>query len=217
MTAFPYLSRLDRQIETFGFEVEAVGLDAGYNNAPLCHGLVERGLVHSVIGYCRPSKRKGMLAKRDYRYDAQQDCYHCPQNEILRYKTTNGEGYRLYASDPDTCRECPLRAQCTKSKSGIKQVSRHVWQGDRERIDQKPADRAGQTDLQGTARDGGAQFCGCETAPRAQVCALSGSGQGADARVTGRRVSEHEENRVGTEQEGKQGHKSGQSLSRGSF
>ncbi|MGY3917436.1 transposase, partial [Aeromonas australiensis] len=130
----PYLARLDRQIETFGFDVEAVGLDAGYNNAPLCHGLVERGLAHSVIGYCRPSKRKGMLAKREYRYDAQQDCYHCPQNEILRYQTTNGEGYRLYASDPDKCRECPLRAQCTRSEKGLKQLSRHVWQKDRERI-----------------------------------------------------------------------------------
>lgn len=145
----PYLSRLDRQIETFGFKVEAVGLDAGYNNAPLCHGLVERGLVHSVIGYCRPSKRKGMLAKREYRYDAQQDCYHCPQNEILRYQTTNGEGYRLYASDPDTCRECPLRAQCTKSKTGIKQVSRHVWQGERERIDQNRLTEPGKQTYKG--------------------------------------------------------------------
>ena len=41
-----------------------------------------------------------MLAKREYRYDAQEDCYHCPQNEIQRYQTTNGEGYRLYARRP---------------------------------------------------------------------------------------------------------------------
>ncbi|MCF3099952.1 IS5/IS1182 family transposase, partial [Aeromonas australiensis] len=40
----------------------------------------------------------------------------------------------LYASDPDKCRECPLRAQCTRSEKGLKQLSRHVWQKDRERI-----------------------------------------------------------------------------------
>ena len=35
--SIPYFSRLDRQIERFGFEVEAVGLDAGYK--PSARGL----------------------------------------------------------------------------------------------------------------------------------------------------------------------------------
>jgi transposase len=34
----PYLERLDRQVERFGFGVEAVGLDAGYFTAPICKG-----------------------------------------------------------------------------------------------------------------------------------------------------------------------------------
>lgn len=79
----------------------------------------------------------------------------------------------------------------------------------------EPTDRSGQTDIQGTAGDGGAQFCGCEAASRAPVCPLSWVGQGADARVAGRRVSAHEENRVGAEQKGKQGDKSGKSLTEG--
>ena len=39
----PYLSRLDRQRERFGFEVEAVALDSGYLTTPICKGLQERG------------------------------------------------------------------------------------------------------------------------------------------------------------------------------
>src|SRR5690606_15229188 len=35
----PYLNRLDRQIERFGFHVEAVALDSGYLTTPICKGL----------------------------------------------------------------------------------------------------------------------------------------------------------------------------------
>lgn len=42
--SIPYLQRLDRQQNRFGFEVEAVGLDAGYFTAPICKGLHERDI-----------------------------------------------------------------------------------------------------------------------------------------------------------------------------
>jgi transposase len=44
----PYLDRLDRQRERFGFDVEAVGLDAGYMSAPICRGLEQRE-IYGVI------------------------------------------------------------------------------------------------------------------------------------------------------------------------
>ena len=43
----PYLDRLNRQMERFGFEVEAVALDAGYLTVPICHGLSEPGSLPS--------------------------------------------------------------------------------------------------------------------------------------------------------------------------
>lgn len=42
--SIPYLERLDHQRQRFGFETEAVGLDAGYMSAPICKGLEEREL-----------------------------------------------------------------------------------------------------------------------------------------------------------------------------
>ncbi len=49
-----YLGRLDRQRQRFGFDVGAVGLDAGYATSGIAKGLEERGIL-GVIGYRRPT------------------------------------------------------------------------------------------------------------------------------------------------------------------
>lgn len=56
----PYLRRLDRQRERFGFQVQAVGLDAGYATAALAQGLEERG-IYGVTGYRRPNHGEGLF------------------------------------------------------------------------------------------------------------------------------------------------------------
>lgn len=131
----PYLDRLDRQRGRFGFKPSAVGLDAGYFTPHICKGLVERQ-IYGVIGYSRPTHRPGYLRKRDFVYDEQFDCYLCPQNQALTYRTTTREGYREYASDPSVCRSCELLGQCTASKSSMKKVSRHIWQKYKEIINE---------------------------------------------------------------------------------
>ena len=131
----PYLSRLDRQRNRFGFKCEAVGLDAGYFTPHICKGLVERD-IYGVIGYSRPTHRMGYLRKKDFVYDETSDCYLCPQNQILRYRTTTREGYREYVSEPSICRSCELLPQCTVSKSCQKLITRHVWQDYKEIINE---------------------------------------------------------------------------------
>lgn len=131
----PYLKRLDRQKERFGFDIRAVGIDAGYFTAAICKGLEERQL-YGVIGYRRPTHRKGTFYKREYHYDAEQDHYTCPQGQHLIYKTTNREGYRHYQSDPEQCRGCPERSRCTRNTKAVKTITRHVWEDSKEWIDQ---------------------------------------------------------------------------------
>ena len=125
--SIPYLSRLDRQRERFGFEVDAVGLDAGYFTAGICKGLEERN-IYGAIAYRRPNHIKGYLRKSDYTYDSETDSYLCPEGCILPYRTTDRDGYRHYASDPSQCRNCPLQPRCTKSANFTKVVTRHIWQ-----------------------------------------------------------------------------------------
>jgi transposase len=132
--SIPYLERLDRQRDRFGFDTQAAGLDAGYMSAPICKGLEERE-IYGVIGYRRPTHIKGRLPKRAYQYDAKSDTYICPQGQALAYRTTNREGYREYRSDPEICRDCPYLGQCTSNAQQIKTVTRHVWEEYKETVD----------------------------------------------------------------------------------
>jgi len=132
--SIPYLDRLDRQRDRFGFDVCAVGLDAGYASAPIAKGLEDRDVL-GVTGYLRPSGPKGMLTKRAFAYDVETDAYRCPEGQIIPYATTDRTGYRHYKSDPAKCRDCPLLASCTTNAKAQKTVTRHVWADARERVD----------------------------------------------------------------------------------
>lgn len=138
----PYLGRLDRQRERFGFDIRAVGVDAGYAAAAITEGLEERS-IYGVIGYRTPTHRDGYFYKRDYRYNEKLDVYICPNGQLLSYRTTNREGYRQYQSDPQQCRNCPVRQKCTQSSNATKVVTRHVWESSRERMDQHRLNRVG--------------------------------------------------------------------------
>lgn len=138
----PYLGRLDRQRERFGFSIRAAGVDAGYATAAITQGLEERA-IYGVIGYRTPTHRDGYFYKREYRYDEKLDVYICPNGQLLSYRTTNREGYRQYHSDPEQCRNCPVRNKCTESRNHTKVVTRHVWEASKERIDQHRLEKVG--------------------------------------------------------------------------
>ena len=88
----------------------------------------------SLMGYRRPTHKKGYFYKREYTYDAEHDCYTCPQSQTLRYATTSREGYRHYQSDPSICRHCPELSCCTRNKQSVKTLTRHVWEDSKERV-----------------------------------------------------------------------------------
>lgn len=131
--SLPYLERLDRQRERFGFDVQHVGLDAGYFTAAVCKGIEDRD-IYGVMAYRRGNHRKGYFYKKDYRYDEHEDCYLCPHNQKLIYSTTSREGYHHYQSNPEICKDCPDIEKCTANKRHVKTVTRHVWEGSKERI-----------------------------------------------------------------------------------
>jgi transposase len=132
-----YLGRLDRQRQRFDFDVQAVGLDAGYATAGIAKGLADRDIL-GVTGYRNPTPpRAGMLRKSKYVYERQADGYRCPNGQLLTYSTTDRSGYRHYKSDPAVCRACPLLASCTSNANAVRTVTRHVWQDEREEVDQR--------------------------------------------------------------------------------
>ncbi len=128
-----YIDRLKVQQERFGFDVLAVGLDAGYDTANICKELVDMGIM-GVIGYRRLGGKKGLFKKRDFKFISDRDIYICPEGKELKYRTTNRNGYDEYASESSYCKNCPMLNKCTESKNHQKVIMRHVWEDSREII-----------------------------------------------------------------------------------
>ena len=72
--------------------------------------------------------KDGFFRKYEYVYDENYDCYLCPENQILSYRTTNRDGYKEYQSCQEVCTKCPSIHKCTESKNHVKVVMRHVWE-----------------------------------------------------------------------------------------
>ena len=107
-------------------QIEAVAIDAGYKTPGIMKEIIDSNRI-PCVPYTRPHTPDGYFPKAEYVYDEYHDCYLCPQNQILKYSTTNRDGYREYKSDPDICKNCPCLQQCTQSKAHQKIVTRHVW------------------------------------------------------------------------------------------
>ena len=101
--------------------------DAGYKTPAIAKLLIDNGIT-PLFPYKRPMTKDGFFKKYEYVYDEYYDCYVCPNNQILRYSTTNRDGYKEYKSCNQICSECPYIHQCTENKDHIKTVTRHIWE-----------------------------------------------------------------------------------------
>ena len=109
--------------------INATGIvvDSGYKTPAIAKMILDDNKT-PIMPYKRPMTKQGFFKKYEYAYDEYYDCYICPNNQILKYSTTNREGYREYKSDKNKCKDCPFRKQCTESKECVKVVTRHVWE-----------------------------------------------------------------------------------------
>lgn len=123
----PYIERLNVQKEKFGFEVETVGLDAGYNVADICKRLYEMG-INGAMGYRRGCHQIGKYGKYKYTYLKEWDVYICPERNYLEYVTTDRNGYKEYRCKNEKCSTCLRREQCLSEKAKTKSIRRHIWE-----------------------------------------------------------------------------------------
>ena len=115
----------DKVTKTFP-ETETIVADSAYKTPHICKKVFDDGRVLSTA-YKRPQTMKGGHEWWKYVYDEFYDCVICPEYQILKYATTNRDGYREYKSDPKICTNCPSRELCTHSKDCVKTVQRHIW------------------------------------------------------------------------------------------
>ena len=117
-----------------GYQPEMIVADAGYKTPAIAHLLLEDE-IKPLFPYKRPMTKEGFFKKYEYAYDEYYDCYICPNNKILKYSTTNRDGYREYKSNPSDCKSCEHLNICTNSKNKQKLVTRHIWQNYLEEAD----------------------------------------------------------------------------------
>ena len=103
-------------------EVEALEVlaDAGYYDGKEVAACVEAG-VTPMVPKPRNSKQKTELFPQErFRYDAEQNVYHCPAKQQLRpCGSEMVEGRRLqYYANAAACAGCPLRERCTEATKG---------------------------------------------------------------------------------------------------
>ena len=109
------------------FDIDTVVMDAGYKIPAIAKLMLDNGQI-PLFPYKSPMTKKGFFKKSEYVYDEYYDGYICPQLQMLKYSTTNREGYREYKSDGSVCAGCPDLEKCTNSKNHVKVVTRHIWQ-----------------------------------------------------------------------------------------
>ncbi len=115
--------------EKYKEKIKNICLDAAYTTPAICREIILNEQI-PLMPYTRPRTKKEFMKKHEYVYDEYYDCYICPNNEILRYTTTDRNGYRIYKSDNEKCKNCPLKDKCTKNKQNQKTITRHVWEKD---------------------------------------------------------------------------------------
>lgn len=108
-------------------EIETVAIDSGYKTPWIMKQIIADNKVPAVP-YKSPMTKQGFFKKYEYVYDEYYDCIICPNNQILKYTTTNRNGYREYKSNSCICENCSMINQCTNSKNHQKVVTRHVWE-----------------------------------------------------------------------------------------
>ncbi len=110
--------------------------DKGYYSGLDIKATQDAGMTPLVPkGDTSGSEKKGIFNRSRFKYDADNDVYICPANQVLPYRFTSLEHgmmqKKYWAHDP-TCRACQLKPQCSNSKQS-RRITRWEHQG---RLDQ---------------------------------------------------------------------------------
>ena len=104
-----------------GKKVKTATADSAYGTASNYAACEQRG-TDAVIPPQKKKPRRGCIPTTRFRYDAKHDVVRCPRGRTLR-RNGRVNGGRVYRPRVKDCKTCPLRASCTRAKSGIRTVT----------------------------------------------------------------------------------------------
>jgi len=86
------------------------------------------------------NKALGLFTDKDFRYDITNDCYICPADTPMTFRSEFLKGnkqVRVYESS--FCKQCTLRTQCTRSRTNNRRIYRWVYEQVIEAMQQRMA------------------------------------------------------------------------------
>lgn len=129
--------------ENLSIERAEVLADTGYYNNTEVATCVERGLTPYVPkADTSANTAQGLFGKSRFRFDAARDVYLCPGNQELTYRFSTyelGRSLRYYRASG--CKQCALKAQCTRNKANrtiTREEDEHLMEQMAERLAQSP-------------------------------------------------------------------------------
>ena len=124
--------------EALGREKLSVVADKGYYNGKeilLCEEIGVTAYVAKPMTSANTAR--GLYGKERFKYDPQKNCYICPAGAELTYRfSTNELGRAISYYETRACRECALKAQCTRNKE-----NRRITRLAGEEVQEKMAER----------------------------------------------------------------------------
>ncbi len=107
--------------------------DKAYGSAPLLDWLFKRGITPHIPVIERRNQTDDMFTRDDFRFDPDQNLYHCPGGKIVPYKGMSyAAGVMKYRTRPGTCSDCVLKPKCTTSS--MRSVTRLVNEDARDKV-----------------------------------------------------------------------------------
>lgn len=120
------LSRRARWV--YRLKPKTLGADKGYATGEFVHELLEEKMLpHVPIMDTRGQHDKGIYPIERFRYDPEENRFICPQGRTLRYWGIHKHSKQhVYRASPTDCRQCPVKAACTRSS--YRSLSYHIYE-----------------------------------------------------------------------------------------
>jgi len=124
--------------------------DKGYFNVQQIKTCLENGITPYVPepDKLARARQQGRFTHNDFHYDKEANAYHCPEGQILTYKSTfekSGKRVWHYRSSTPVCKNCPLKRQCLSSKMSTRTIARweheEIIEAHRVRMDKDGAEK----------------------------------------------------------------------------
>jgi hypothetical protein len=145
------MEMIDLHEHNTGKEVDTVVADTKYGSIDNYLNCYDKGInahIPSVEESHRSaSRRKEIFPKEAFSYNPHTDTFTCPAGEILtKQKLIKSRKHFEYKASSKSCRGCPLRDKCTRSKSS-RTLKRHVRQDELDVMINKSKSRKSLRDL----------------------------------------------------------------------